>query len=623
MIVTMKKVSVVTLQTFQEQTLSALREVGVLHIFTDRADTARGERLREEWASIERALATIPVAEDVSGNDGAEATHGGAAVDHALRIAEDSQTLSEEAAQIDDALDRVNRELERLAPWGEVDVHRLEQLHDAGVDVALYERVPERAEQLVQQLPHAVELQRTKTVVRVVGIAAPGESLPTDQEPLALPESSVQELQEQREQLVARRGEIDHALSAFSPQRPVLQAALEELEADFEYVRVQSRMDSQKELSWVTGFLPYDRVDDVKAAAEEHGWGIVVRDPDPDEHVPTQVRNPKPVGIIKPVFDLLGTVPGYREMDISFFFLLFFVVFFAMIIGDGGYGAILLAGTLVTAARGARRGKPPGPGTALMVVLSTATVVWGAITGNWFGYAPFAELPVLRNLVIPSISAENEASTQTIQYMTFVIGTIHLSIAHVWNFIRGLRVKPRIAALEQLGWLSMVLGLYYLVLELVLGTVAVSIVPRPDWWMSMIVGGLIAVMAFGRQESGQNFFIGVAKGVANIITTALDGISAFSDIISYIRLFAVGLASLAIAEAFNSMAGGIAESMGGAGGAIVAALILFLGHSLNLAMGALSVIVHGVRLNMLEFSGHLGMEWTGVEYSPFRARKNA
>jgi V/A-type H+-transporting ATPase subunit I len=201
-----------------------------------------------------------------------------------------------------------------------------------------------------------------------------------------------------------------------------------------------------------------------------------------------------------------------------------------------------------------------------------------------------------------------------------VIGTIHLSIAHIWNFFRGLRRKPFIAAFEQLGWLSMVLGLYYLVLDMVLGTVLISIVPRPDWWLAMIGGGLAVVMAFGRQESGQNFFVGLFKGVANIITTALDGISAFSDIISYIRLFAVGLASLAIAESFNAMAGGVAESLGGAGGAVAAVLILFLGHTLNLAMGALSVVVHGVRLNMLEFSGHLGMEWTGVEYSPFKTR---
>ncbi|HKK47471.1 MAG TPA: hypothetical protein VJ932_00145, partial [Alkalispirochaeta sp.] len=420
MIVTMKKVSVVTLQTFQEQTLSALRDLGVLHIFTDRADTARGERLREEWTAVERALAAIPVGETESGDGSDAPVQGGAAVDSALEIADKSQKLTEEAAQIDDSVDRIDRELERLAPWGELDVHRIEALRDGGVDVALYERLPERVDDLVATLPHAIEIQRSKSIVRLVGVAAPGEDLPADQEPLTLPESSVQELRENRENLVKQRQDIADALSKLTPQRPVLLAAQSELEADFEYVRVQSRMDSQKELAWVTGFLPYDRVEDVHAAAHDHGWGVVIRDPEPDEQVPTQVRNPKPVRMIKPVFDLLGTVPGYREMDISFFFLLFFVVFFAMIIGDGGYGAILLVGTIVAAVRGARRGKSPGPGTALMVVLSAATVVWGAITGNWFGYAPFAELPVLREFVIPSISADNEASTQTIQYMTFV-----------------------------------------------------------------------------------------------------------------------------------------------------------------------------------------------------------
>jgi V/A-type H+-transporting ATPase subunit I len=252
-----------------------------------------------------------------------------------------------------------------------------------------------------------------------------------------------------------------------------------------------------------------------------------------------------------------------------------------------------------------------------MLVLSIATIVWGAITGNWFGYAPIADLPVLRDLVIPSISVDNEVSTEVIQYLCFVIGTAHLAIAHVWNFVRRIRRGPKIAAPTELGWLSMVLGLYYLVLQLVLDPAEY---PMPDYALYMIIAGAAVVLIFGRQEPGQNFLVGVGKGLANIMPTALDGISAFSDIISYIRLFAVGLATLAIAEAFNGMATGVADSIGGVGGVAAAVAILLLGHTLNLAMGALSVVVHGVRLNMLEFSGHLGMEWTGVEYAPFRTR---
>jgi V/A-type H+-transporting ATPase subunit I len=82
---------------------------------------------------------------------------------------------------------------------------------------------------------------------------------------------------------------------------------------------------------------------------------------------------------------------------------------------------------------------------------------------------------------------------------------------------------------------------------------------------------------------------------------------------SYIRLFAVGMASVAIAQSFNSMAGGMLSGFAMVGGI----LVLVIGHSLNIVMGLLSVVVHGVRLNLLEFSGQLGMEWTGIAYEPF------
>ncbi|NQT06695.1 MAG: hypothetical protein HQ575_04045, partial [Candidatus Omnitrophica bacterium] len=93
-------------------------------------------------------------------------------------------------------------------------------------------------------------------------------------------------------------------------------------------------------------------------------------------------------------------------------------------------------------------------------------------------------------------------------------------------------------------------------------------------------------------------------------------ISAFSDVVSYLRLFAVGYASVIVANSFNNMAmeagfGSIASGLG-------AAFILFFGHALNIALGIIAVVVHGIRLNMLEFSGHLGMQWSGREYKPFK-----
>lgn len=611
----MKKVSIVTLKTYEQESLRQLRDLGVLHVFSQPGEAENADSLREQYAAIERALTAIPVPD--GGDSDLDESDGDAAVDNALKISEGVQRLLDERSLLTDELDRLRREVERFAPWGDPLPEKIAALKEHGVDIRLYEITPDNAEGLKERLPNPIEFSRTKFIVRFVSVALKNDRFPEDVIPVDIPERSIAGIEMRIDEIDTRTGEIDAELESLSDQRPILNKAISQLEKDFEFARVAASMDSEKELSWITGFVPIDIIESVRTAAGENGWGVVIREPEPDEQVPTKIDNPKPIGIIKPVFDLLGTVPGYREMDISFFFLLFFIVFFAMIIGDGAYGVILLVGTIYFAVRGKRQGKQPGPGTALMLVLSAATVVWGAVTGNWFGYKPFNQLPILKDLMIPAISVNNEQADLTVQYMCFVIGTIHLSIAHVWNFIREIRRKPMIAALAQLGWLSMVLGLYYLVLQMVLDP---QRFPMPTYAGYMIAIGLGAVIIFGEQKEGSNFFVGVGRGLAGLITTALDGVSAFSDIISYIRLFAVGLASLAIAQAFNGMAMGIAGGLGGAGGAVAAAVVLFLGHTLNLAMAALSVVVHGVRLNMLEFSQHLGMEWSGVEYAPFKTR---
>ena len=125
---------------------------------------------------------------------------------------------------------------------------------------------------------------------------------------------------------------------------------------------------------------------------------------------------------------------------------------------------------------------------------------------------------------------------------------------------------------------------------------------------------MLVIVIFSQQD-GVTFGKGILRGLQSLFNTFLEGISAFADIISYLRLFAVGLASVEIARSFNQLAFSIAESSVGWAGVIA---VLIIGHTLNIALGALALIVHGVRLNMLEFSSHLGVEWSGEHYRPFK-----
>ncbi|PIE04970.1 MAG: hypothetical protein CSA76_01625 [Spirochaetales bacterium] len=197
-----------------------------------------------------------------------------------------------------------------------------------------------------------------------------------------------------------------------------------------------------------------------------------------------------------------------------------------------------------------------------------------------------------------------------VMWISLLFGIVMLTIARIQNFIRTL---PSLAAVAHLGWLSILLGLYWLIMQLVL-----QLSPLPflmNMVKPMLLGGLALVIIFGGQEKGQPFVKGLLEGLKGILPTSLNAIGAFGDIISFIRLFAVGLAGVALAQSFNSMA-----PKGGGLMIIPAVFILVFGHTLNLVLNALSVLVHGVRLNVLEFSGHLDMEWAGIKFDPFRLR---
>ena len=392
---------------------------------------------------------------------------------------------------------------------------------------------------------------------------------------------------------------------------PSFQAQILQAQNAMEYSSVRNTAASEGGLVWLTGYVPADNVDEFKAAAAENRWAWALDDPpDEDELVPTKVRYNKVTRLMIPIFDILGVVPGYREYDISFWFLAFFSLFFAMILGDAGYGMLLLIGAVILTVKSHKL----SDATLLLWVLSIATIIWGALTGTWFGLESAMQVPLLRAVTVPILanypSYFGVAATDqqnAIMKFCFILGTIQLSLACVMSIKRKL-TERNLSWIADLGWLTAICAIYFLALYLVIGE-NVPLAP-----VGACVGvGFVLVVLFGGMAPGKSFSQGLKAGLADAFTVFLNTISAFGNVMSYIRLFAVGMASLAIAQSFNNMAAGFEGPL-----VIVAALIMIVGHALNLVMGFLSVVVHGVRLNLLEFSGQLGMEWAGIAYEPFK-----
>ncbi|WP_169311865.1 V-type ATP synthase subunit I [Gracilinema caldarium] len=613
----MKKVALVVFDREREASLEALRKLGVVHLERKNVSSDGLSSVMELKIQAEHALGILRNAatKEETNTSIVQKTEPAALIQEVLRLADQKKQEQELlAADI--------KELHRIAAWGDFEPASLEDLRKQGITLIPYE-LPKKVYEKLDPAVSIIVLSEDKTLVRcvVVGDPIPGE------QPFALPELSYSALSNriaQRKQTIA---DIEKKLSELSSQMYLIERELQRLNEQAEFEAAKASMEVTEDtppelaISWITGYIPADAAGKLKRAAAEYGWALIIDDPNEGDRPPTLVRNPAYIRIVQPIFDLLGTVPGYHEYDISMSFLVFFSLFFAMIIGDAGYGVLILLLSLYFGFKGKKKTGKFADGILLLLLLSSVTIIWGAINGTWFAL-PYDSLPAfLKALVIPPFRpnpslAPKEAARlvqQNIKHLCFIIGTVQLVWAHMKNIKKAL---PSLTAFAQLGWLSMVLGLYFLVLNLVLDKTAFPVPPFAIW---MIGGGLATYFVFAEQKGG-NFIANILKSFANFLPTFLSAVSSFSDIISYIRLFAVGLAGFAIAESFNGMAAGLPAGMVRI---LAGALILFFGHGLNLAMSALSVVVHGVRLNMLEYSGHLGMEWSGVKYSPFAVKETA
>lgn len=613
MIVKMKKVSVIVQAHDKKDMLRALRKAGLLHICDEKVRTATVEELQREGEALERVRAQIQEAADAK----AKATKQKGKVeqlsctdDEFARLQAKLSAMLDERKELTERVAKEGMLCEQIRGWGDFAPEMISELRKKGVRLSFYTI----GKKEMEQIPEDSSYIRLSPVGKLLCIAVVGDPLPAGfpATKFDVPEYGLSELEYRINNARKRLADIDDEFASCGRYLAAYRKQLARTDQSTRFEEVAASMSDGDQIAWVTGYVPEPKSEDFRKLASDNGWGYLMEDPTEDDNPPTLVKYPKGVGIIKPVFDILGTVPGYREYDISMWFLLFFTLFFAMIIGDAGYGFIFLAVAVVLHIKQ----KKATNITVLLYVLSIATIVWGSLTGTWFGSATILEsVPFLRMLVIPQIANYPELFGQTavsaqnmVMKFCFIIGAVQLSLACVLNVIHKIPKKD-LSAVADIGWLIDVLALYFMVLQLVIGA------PTNVGMVFACVGiGFVLVCVFGSQAPGVPFVQGLKSGMGGFFTTFLNTISCFSNIMSYIRLFAVGMASLAIAQSFNNMAGGMLQGFALPAGI----LVLVIGHGLNLVMGLLSVVVHGVRLNLLEFSGQLGMEWTGVSYDPFR-----
>jgi V/A-type H+-transporting ATPase subunit I len=599
MIVKMKKLTLLCTHASQEQTLEKLRELKVVHVEHVKAPgSGRLDQARTHLANVQRAREVLHARPDAdpTGKD-------------PNNLVDTVWELLRKEKELQETLQGLQHEEARITPFGEFDPRDLHRLRNDGIVAKLYE-LPIKDTPEAPEGVSVAEISRDKTTIYALAVSREDFTLPAHE--ARSPDQSLSEIKRHIEKTKKALEDTEAEFQKYAGDKELADQIADDAFDAVSYQEVHSGMGSDKSFVYLKGFYPVDREADIAAAAQENGWGYQFEDVTDEDDAPTLLRNPKWVKPIQAVLDVIGVVPGYKELDVSALFLIFLSIFFAFLIGDAGYGLLFIGLTLFGKFK-TKGNAAAQPGLNLLLIMSSCCVVFGALTGNYFGI-PIDSLPaplqLLVNDFMTGMSAETglrdaNVSANHIMFICFLIGAVHITIAHVWNFIRKIN---SLSCLSDLGWICSTWGLFFLVLEMVIG---VDAIPVP-MLAKPVLGGLVGTGAGLILIS-----LLVGKQYFGLVTLALDLINNFVDIISYVRLYAVGAASLAIAVAFNEMATGIGFS---GLATLGAALILFLGHGLNIILCAMGILVHGIRLNTLEFSGHAGVEWGGIHFNPFKKK---
>lgn len=609
MIVPMKHLTLLCVKGESVRTLERLRELGCVHVDLSGAGGAGYMEVKGEGTAAETALRIITKAATECAGKGQGYADANAVIEADARRAEAIQKAQS-----------LKRTIAAYEPFGDFDPALAAQLGTKGLKVTL---VKARANTKVEVEGGYTQFLgsdgRTDCLAAIGGDVKEGDGVET----VAMPAMRLKDMRRALADAEADVAAITFRLASSTALAESIKSSATVLADRLAFAAAEEKLSSEGAVSWIEGWVPADMAANLAEEAKRQSWGVMMRDPVKGENPPTLIRPPKIFQPVVSLFKGLGVAPAYTEADVSVPFMCYFSVFFAMLVGDGGYGALILAMTLFG---WKKAGKNPvaKPWLILMTVFSSATVLWGILSNTWFG----ANLPFAATW--PTVEWLADPSYHTMMFLCFTIGVSHLMLARIWN---GACMLNSLTCLGQFGWAGILLCMYWITCGIVgifQGPISeealaaltpqaaslAAIPSQPCWFFPVFITSIVMVFVFSVP------FKELKTRGAELGMLPLNIMSALGDIISYVRLFAVGLASVQVAVNFNNMALGLLSSENALWMNALLFLgtlaILLIGHVLNFAMAGLSVLVHAVRLNTLEFSNHKGVSWSGYDFSPFR-----
>ena len=614
MISKMNKLSFLIYHKEYETFLEKLRELGVVHIEKRQGAEmdANLQAFMQKRTAYQSLLKNMTLAA-ASYEGTAAAQPSGITIE---QVVDSYETQQEHIQALNMQLPVLDKEIDAMEVWGEFDWALIDKLKANGWQMQFF-CCPEKSfeDTWVDEYNATVVNRKGGQSYFVTVNPLPIE---LEAEVVRLPKQRLSELISQQESLKAEIKNANDVLDLFCINHiPVVEAALEALEADINLMEVQQlggeRM-ADGAIVMMEGWVPVENDAEVRKLLDESGVYYEIRAAEKEDNAPIKLKN----GKISRAFEMLTKMygmPDYGEFDPTPLLAPFYALFFGMCVGDAGYGLLLVVLGLYLKKK---LSKSMAGLMNLLITLGAATTVVGALFNTFFGAALTDwNLPEWMNSLIITGKWDGTAYDKTM-VIALLVGMFHICFAMVVKAI-GSTVRYGFKnSLSAWGWLLLIGGSVTVATLNYLG-----VMDMETSKMAFIgIGGVSAIGIYLLNDIRRNVFVNVGAGLWDTYNMAT---GLMGDLLSYLRLYALGLAGGMLGGVFNSLGLQLRDALGdflfGIPGWICFGLIFVAGHGLNIALSCLSGYVHSIRLTFVEYFKNSGYDGKGVEYKPFSSKK--
>ncbi len=614
MISKMNKLSFLIYHKEYEMFLEKLRELGVVHIEKREGAEmdANLQAFMQKRTAYQSLLKSMTLA--AASFDGKATAQSDLTIEE---VVDSYETQQEHIQALNMQLPVLDKEIDAMEVWGEFDWNVIDRLKANGWQMQFY-CCPEKSfDETWTDEYNATVINRKGGQSYFVTVNQMPVEL--EAEAVRLPKQRLSELVREQEELKATIQKANEDLDLFCVNNiPVVEKALDTLESDINLMEVEQlggeRM-AEGAIVMMDGWVPVENDAEVRKMLDESGVYYEIRPAEKEDNVPIKLKNGKISRLFEVLTKMYG-MPDYGEFDPTPLFAPFYALFFGMCVGDAGYGLLLIVLGLYLKKK---LSKSMAGLMNLLITLGAATTIVGAVFNTFFGASlTDLDLPQWMNSLVITGKWDGTSYDKTM-VIALLVGMFHICFAMTVKAICSTARYGFKNALSDWGWWLLVGGSVVVATLNYLGVIDMEVSK-----MAFIgIGGVAAIGIYLLNNIRRNVFANIGAGLWDTYNMAT---GLMGDLLSYLRLYALGLAGGMLGGVFNTLGMQLRDSMGdflfGIPGWICFGLIFVAGHGLNIALSCLSGYVHSIRLTFVEYFKNSGYDGKGVEYKPFSSKKN-